>query len=54
MHNSLSGYLRRLRGGVGRQVTGWARCKRGPVERLTERGAKRVVGNRGGGGGGDA
>jgi hypothetical protein len=51
---SLSSYLRSLRGGVGWQVTGWARYKRGPVERLTERGAKGVVGNRGGGGGGDA
>jgi hypothetical protein len=36
---SLSSYLRSLRGGVGWQVTGWARYKRGPVERLTERGA---------------
>jgi hypothetical protein len=51
---SLSSYLRCLRGGVGWQVTGWARYKRGPVERLTERRAKGVVGNCGGDGGGDA
>jgi hypothetical protein len=50
----LGSYLRCLRGGVGSQMTGWARYKRGPVERLTERGAKDVVGSRGGGGGGDA
>jgi hypothetical protein len=31
---SLSSCLRCLRGGVGWQATGWARHKRGPVERL--------------------
>jgi hypothetical protein len=50
----LSSYLRRLRGGVGWQVTGCTRNKRGLVQRLAEGGAKDGVGGGGGGGGGEA